>query len=57
LLAQLEAIEELAIYHPLKSQEEEYNATVNPVAIELSFPESLKRQQLAKIKLLLKTLD
>ena len=50
LLAQFETLEELAIYPPLKLEDSEPSATVNPVAIELSFPESLKRQQLGQNK-------
>ncbi|NEP12023.1 MAG: UDP-forming cellulose synthase catalytic subunit [Symploca sp. SIO2C1] len=57
LLAQFETIEELAIYHPPKLEDSEQSPTIRPVAIELSFPESLKRQQLSKIQLLLKTLE
>ncbi|NEQ70033.1 MAG: glycosyltransferase [Symploca sp. SIO2D2] len=57
LLAQFETIEELLIYHLPNLQDFEHSTTVNSVAMELSFPESLKRQQFDKIQLLLNTLN
>ena len=56
LLAQVESIEELANSQYSKPQETILGAQPIPVAIELSFPESLKRQQQSKVKRLLKTL-
>jgi cellulose synthase (UDP-forming) len=56
LLAQVETIEELTIAVKSFQPEQSFNASVNPIAIELSFPESLKRQQQTKIQRLLKTL-
>ena len=60
LLAQLETIEELPM--PTNRVEEDPNSEfinefVNRVALELSFPESLKGQQQAKIRQLLRRLD
>ena len=53
LLAQLETIEELPM--PTNREQEDSNSElVNRVALELSFPESLKRQQQSKIKQLLR---
>jgi len=56
LLAQVESIEELANSQYSKPQETILGAQPIAVAIELSFPESLKRQQQSKVKRLLKTL-
>ncbi|NER47971.1 MAG: glycosyltransferase, partial [Symploca sp. SIO1A3] len=57
LLAQFEIIEELAIDHLPRLKNSGHNAIVNPVAMEFSFPESLKLKQFDKIQLLLKTLN
>jgi cellulose synthase (UDP-forming) len=57
LLAQVETIEVLATAPNGLLQAQSTTATANPVAIELSFPESLKRQQQIKIQRLLKTLN
>lgn len=55
LLAQVETVEELS--QPITSPTPTSNITANPIAIELSFPESLNRHQQSKIQRLLKTLD
>lgn len=55
LLAKVEFIEELAAV-PAGKPGHEMQKNANPIAIELSFPESLKRQQQSKIKQLLKRL-
>ena len=57
LLAQVETIERLDTSPTGKQQELEHSASANRIAIELSFPESLRRQQHSKIQRLLKTLD
>jgi cellulose synthase (UDP-forming) len=57
LLAQVETIERLDTSPTGKQQELENSASANRIAIELSFPESLRRQQHSKIQRLLKTLD
>ena len=57
LLAQVETIEVLATSVKGLVGEHLASTSANPVAIELSFPESLKRQQQIKIQRLLKTLD
>ncbi|NES22486.1 MAG: glycosyltransferase [Symploca sp. SIO3E6] len=57
LLAQFEIIEELAIYYPPKLDNSQRSANINPVAMELSFPESLKLKQHDKIQLLLQSLN
>ncbi|HEY9749273.1 MAG TPA: hypothetical protein V6C63_11375, partial [Allocoleopsis sp.] len=57
LLAQVETIEVLATAPKGFLQTSGASATANPIAIELSFPESLKRQQHAKIQRLVKTLE
>ncbi|HEY9653805.1 MAG TPA: UDP-forming cellulose synthase catalytic subunit [Coleofasciculaceae cyanobacterium] len=57
LLAQVETIEVLATAVQGTPQEAHTGAVANPIAIELSFPESLKRQQQAKIQRLLKALE
>jgi cellulose synthase (UDP-forming) len=56
LLAQVETIEELTIAGKGFLQDSANSVAANPIAIELSFPESLKRQQQGKIQRLLKTL-
>ena len=56
LLAQLERIEELPL-PPNRVQDDPKSELVQRIALELSFPESLKRQQQAKIKQLLRRLD
>jgi cellulose synthase (UDP-forming) len=57
LLAQVETIEELDTI-PNRAHSEQHTQTTDVrIAIELSFPESLKRQQQAKIQRLLKTLE
>jgi len=56
LLAQVETIEELTLSGKGFQQEQAFSAAANPIAIELSFPESLKRQQQNKIQRLLKSL-
>jgi cellulose synthase (UDP-forming) len=57
LLATVETIEELTV--PGKGLPQESGLTIAEVriAIELRFPEALKRQQQAKIQRLLKTLE
>ena len=57
LLAQVETIERLDTSPTGKQQELENSSSANRIAIELSFPESLRRQQHSKIQRLLKTLD
>ena len=57
LLAQVETIEGLDPSPTGNQRELEHSASVNRIAIELSFPESLRRQQHSKIQRLLKTLD
>lgn len=57
LLAQVETIEALANTPKGLPQASGDSATAYPVGIEFSFPESLKRQQHAKIKRLVKTLN
>jgi len=57
LLAQVETIEELVTTPSLKRSPTVVTVTEVRIAIELSFPESLKRQQQAKIQRLLKTLE
>lgn len=57
LLAKVERIEPLTATPPSKSNTAIALSTTNRLAIELSFPESLKRQQQAKIKRLLTTLN
>jgi cellulose synthase (UDP-forming) len=57
LLAQVETIEELTTISPGFRSEQQATATEVRIAIELSFPESLKRQQQAKIQRLLKILE
>lgn len=57
LLAQVETIEVLATAVQGMPQESHQNPVANPIAIELSFPESLKRQQQTKIQRLLKALE
>lgn len=57
LLATVETIEELNPTSQEKSQKLEHPKSEIRVAIELSFPESLKRQQQSKIQRLLKTLE
>ncbi len=56
LLAQVETIEELTISGKGFLQDSANSVVANPIAIELSFPESLKRQQQGKIQRLLKAL-
>jgi cellulose synthase (UDP-forming) len=57
LLAQVETIEELATTSTEAQQESVNAGSARLIAIELSFPESLKRQQQTKIQRLLKTLE
>jgi cellulose synthase (UDP-forming) len=57
LLATVETIEELATSPVGKRSESASSVPSNRIAIELSFPESLKRQQQVKIQRLLKTLN
>jgi cellulose synthase (UDP-forming) len=57
LLAQVETIEELVTTPSLKRSPTVVTVSEVRIAIELSFPESLKRQQQAKIQRLLKTLE
>ncbi len=57
LLAQVETIEVLATAVQGTPQDALSGSVANPIAIELSFPESLKRQQQAKIQRLLKALE
>lgn len=57
LLATVETVEELTPASKEKQQGLEDPASEMRVAIELSFPESLKRQQQIKIQRLLKTLE
>ncbi len=57
LLAQVETIEELVTAPTRGHSSSTAQATLTQIAIELSFPESLKRQQQAKIQRLLKTLE
>ncbi len=57
LLAQVETIEELVTTPSLKRSPTVATVSEVRIAIELSFPESLKRQQQAKIQRLLKTLE
>jgi cellulose synthase (UDP-forming) len=57
LLATVDRIEELATTSTLKRTGTSALNTALPIAIELSFPESLKRQQQTKIQRLLKTLE
>jgi cellulose synthase (UDP-forming) len=57
LLAQVETIEELVTAPTRAHSSSSAQATLTQIAIELSFPESLKRQQYAKIQRLLKTLE
>jgi cellulose synthase (UDP-forming) len=56
LLAQVETIEVLGNAPAGAPQASAANATANLIAIELSFPESLKREQQSKIQRLVKTL-
>jgi cellulose synthase (UDP-forming) len=57
LLAQVETIEELATTPTGKQQDSTTSDSERLMAIELTFPESLKRQQQTKIQRLLKTLE
>lgn len=57
LLAQVERVEVLTTAPTGWHQAQGATAIASPVAIELSFPESLKRQQQVKIQRLLKTLN
>lgn len=57
LLARIIFIEELPIFSAENSKKQPLSTPVKPIAVELSFPESLRWQQQTKIKQLLRSLE